>query len=170
MPKAPQYLGYSTKPPIIYVELADGADGVFHQSITLNVAPLLAKDANVQSFAKTLGNSAPDSFGLVSEISLVSLLKNLINDIRSLDSGVGKESVMIQTQIAVVHNYNKVEIPSSILTGIGDLQRAGPAMLQAAKAKMEVVFQANKLSPSDPSYVYDKRVEFDKPQEASDWD
>ena len=65
---------------------------------------------------------------------------------------------------------SKPGVLTGVLAGLGDLQRAGPAMLQAAKAKMEVVFQANKLAPTDPGFVYDKRVEFVKPQEVSDWD
>lgn len=60
-------------------------------------------------------------------------------------------------------------VTASVIAGIGDLQRAGPAALQAAKARMEVLFEARKLKPGDPGYVYDKRVDFE-PEEPSDWD
>jgi centrosomal protein CEP19 len=59
---------------------------------------------------------------------------------------------------------------TAILSTIGDLQRVGPAALQAAKAKMETVFEAKRVKPGDPGYVWDKRVEFTPSEEASDWD
>lgn len=58
----------------------------------------------------------------------------------------------------------------ALVTGIGDLQRVGPAALQAAKARMDVLFESNRLKPGDPGYVYDRRVEFGAPQAVSDWD
>ena len=36
-------------------------------------------------------------------------------------------------------------VTAAVVAGIGDLQRAGPAALQAAKARMEVLFEANKV-------------------------
>jgi len=64
--------------------------------------------------------------------------------------------------------------PPSVLAaieGIGDLQRARPAALQAAKARMEVVFEAHRVAPGDPRFVYDKRVDFTtRVAESSDWD
>ncbi len=63
------------------------------------------------------------------------------------------------------------KLPStSVIANIGDLQHVGPAALQAAKARMSVVFEANAIKPGDPGYVYDKRVSFTAPQEASEWD
>ena len=61
---------------------------------------------------------------------------------------------------------------SSAIEGIGDLQRAKPAALQAAKARMDVVFDANRILPGMPGFVYDKRVEFNTTEtaEPSDWD
>jgi hypothetical protein len=59
-------------------------------------------------------------------------------------------------------------VPTIIAT-IGDLQRVGPAALQAAKAKMDVVFDAKRIKPGDPGFVYDRRVDF-MPLEGSDWD
>lgn len=58
----------------------------------------------------------------------------------------------------------------AVVAGIGDLQRVGPAALQAAKARMDVLFESNRLKPGDPGYVYDKRVDFAVPQAISDWD
>jgi hypothetical protein len=57
----------------------------------------------------------------------------------------------------------------SVIASIGDLQRVGPAALQAAKARMDVVFEAHKLVPGDDGYVYDVRADF-APTEESGWD
>jgi centrosomal protein CEP19 len=63
--------------------------------------------------------------------------------------------------------------PLSAIAGIGDLNRVKPAALQAAKAKMQVVFDANVVARGDAGFVYDKRVDFTpragQPTE-SDWD
>jgi len=59
---------------------------------------------------------------------------------------------------------------TALIANIGDLQHVGPASLQAAKARMNVVFEANALKPGDPGYVYDKRVVFAAAEEASEWD
>jgi hypothetical protein len=62
-------------------------------------------------------------------------------------------------------------IITSILDGIGDLQHAGPRALQAAKAKMEMVFEAHRVLPNDPTFIYDKRTNFESSQlTTSDWD
>lgn len=58
----------------------------------------------------------------------------------------------------------------ALVTSIGDLQKVGPAALQAAKAKMDILFEAVRLKPGDEGYVYDRRVEFAEPRETSDWD
>ena len=64
-------------------------------------------------------------------------------------------------------------IPEPKLPGIGALPRETPAALQAAKAKMQVVFDANVVARGDAGFVYDKRVDFTprtgQPTE-SDWD
>lgn len=59
---------------------------------------------------------------------------------------------------------------TKLLSGIGDLQRVGPAVLQAAKAKMEVLFEAHRVKPGEEGYEYDKRVEFTAAVEPSEWD
>jgi hypothetical protein len=58
----------------------------------------------------------------------------------------------------------------SFLSSLGDLNRVGDASLRAAKAKMDVVFDANRLKPGDPGYVYDVRVDFSPPTATSEWD
>jgi len=58
----------------------------------------------------------------------------------------------------------------SFLASFGDLNRVGDASLRAAKAKMDVVFDANRLKPGDEGYVYDLRVDFQPPTETSEWD
>jgi hypothetical protein len=57
----------------------------------------------------------------------------------------------------------------TVIANIGDLQKVGPAALQIAKAKMDIVFEANKVRPGDDTFVYDKRADF-VPSEESDWD
>jgi hypothetical protein len=59
---------------------------------------------------------------------------------------------------------------ASVIAGIGDLQRVGPAALQAAKARMQVLFDAKAIPKGAPTYEYDKRVEFTAAEEPSDWD
>lgn len=58
----------------------------------------------------------------------------------------------------------------ALVTSIGDLQHAGQAQLQAAKAKMDILFDAVRLKPGDAGYEFDKRVEFQAPQATSEWD
>jgi hypothetical protein len=57
----------------------------------------------------------------------------------------------------------------SAIAGIGDLQRAGPASLAAAKARMDVVFEANRVEAHGPAFVYDTRKAF-AATAASEWD
>lgn len=66
------------------------------------------------------------------------------------------------------NNNNTNAIPAVIAT-IGDLQKVGPAALQLAKAKMDIVFEANKIRPGDDTFIYDKRTDF-VPTEESEWD
>lgn len=35
---------------------------------------------------------------------------------------------------------------------------------------MDSKFEANRLKPGDPGYVYDRQVEFEGPTEPTDWD
>ena len=51
-----------------------------------------------------------------------------------------------------------------------DLQRVSERALREAKARMDVAFNAATLRPGDAGYVYDRRVEFQEPRRASEWD
>ncbi len=35
---------------------------------------------------------------------------------------------------------------------------------------MDIEFEKSRLKPGDPGYEWDKVVEFEKPQETTDWD
>lgn len=74
---------------------------------------------------------------------------------------------------AVSSGGSKGIIPSvvipDVIASIGDLQRVGPAALQAAKAKMDVVFEEKKLKPGDEGFEYDRRTDF-VATEDSGWD
>ena len=58
---------------------------------------------------------------------------------------------------------DEVEIPD-------DLNKASDDVLTVAKAKMDVKFEENRLRPGDEGFVWDKQIDFDPPQEASEWD
>ena len=43
-------------------------------------------------------------------------------------------------------------------------------MIERAKSEMKVDFEANRLTPADEKYVWDKKVDFAPPVGISDWD
>ena len=51
-----------------------------------------------------------------------------------------------------------------------DLQRVSERVLRDAKARMDIAFNAVTLRPGDPGYTYDRRIEFQAPRQASEWD
>ena len=51
----------------------------------------------------------------------------------------------------------------------GDLNKASDDQLALAKARMNVDFESNRLTPNDPNYVFDKRQDFE-PMSDSSWD
>lgn len=51
-----------------------------------------------------------------------------------------------------------------------DLNKANDEQLAKRKARMDVLFEANRLQPGDEGYVYDKEVEFGRPKIESGWD
>lgn len=51
----------------------------------------------------------------------------------------------------------------------GDLNKASDDQLALAKAKMNVDFESNRLTPNDANYVFDKRQDFE-PMSDSSWD
>lgn len=52
-----------------------------------------------------------------------------------------------------------------------DLNAVTEDELQQKKVEMDVLFEANRIKPGDPAYVYDKEMEFDdKLKIESGWD
>lgn len=56
------------------------------------------------------------------------------------------------------------------LKKIGDLNKVCEKDLSAAKDEMTKVFEKQQVLPSDAEYIYDKRMDFDEPDEESSWD
>jgi hypothetical protein len=56
------------------------------------------------------------------------------------------------------------------LNRIGDLNRASDEDLQRAKNEMNEIFQQVQVLPGDEKYVYDRRMDFEEPDEESSWD
>jgi len=110
---------------------------------------------------------------IVSDEKLVSLLMALVNPTsKNVDSS---RATLISSNMTSMSQQSQSTSTSSFLSsaiaGIGDLQRAKPAALQAAKARMDVVFDANRILPGMPGFIYDKRIEFNATEAApSDWD
>lgn len=51
-----------------------------------------------------------------------------------------------------------------------DLNKVSEIENKKAKAEMNKDFEANRIKPGDPDYVYDKEVEFNGAKVKSDWD
>ena len=51
-----------------------------------------------------------------------------------------------------------------------DLNKASDDVLNIAKAKMDVKFEENRLRPGDEGFIWDKQIDFDPPNEVSEWD
>jgi hypothetical protein len=56
------------------------------------------------------------------------------------------------------------------VSGTENLNSLDDAALADVKARMDVTFNTRRLAPGDPGYEYDKRVEFAKPAQRSEWD
>ena len=52
----------------------------------------------------------------------------------------------------------------------GDLNRASEEELTMAKKQMSNIFEEKQVLPSDAGFEYDKRMDFDNPDEESSWD
>ncbi len=52
----------------------------------------------------------------------------------------------------------------------GDLNKVSTEELLRAKGKMNEAFELAKVMPGDTNYEYDKRVDFEEPDEESSWD
>jgi hypothetical protein len=150
--------------PEIFVQLQDDGEGALHQCLRLAPAALApAAAADFARLAALVRAAAPATFGLASASAIASLL-------RALAEALAAAPPPLPPPLPPPPPLPLAALPSA-LAGIGDLQRVGPAMLQAAKAKMDVVFQAHQVARDDPAFVYDKRVEFAPAGEAeSDWD
>jgi hypothetical protein len=154
------FLGWRLLPqqqgPEIFVQLQEG-EALLHQGLRVAPAALLPPAADFARLAALVRAAAPSTFGLASASAVASLLRAL--------------AAALAAAAPPPPPPPPAALPSA-LAGIGDLQRVGPAMLQAAKAKMDVVFQAHQVARTDPAFVYDKRVEFAPASEAepSDWD
>jgi hypothetical protein len=137
-------------------------DGVLaHQIVVLRAAAMLAdaRRGTLMTLARSVQALEPATLGLVPEAILVQVLTALAATVEPVAStAVGPPPPARSAPLA------------SILDGIGDLQKAGPSALQAAKSKMEIVFESKRVLPGDPAFVYDKRATFSEPQDASDWD
>ena len=51
-----------------------------------------------------------------------------------------------------------------------DLNKVSDEENMKAKNEMNKYFEANRIKPGDPDYVYDKEVEFDGAKVTSEWD
>lgn len=51
-----------------------------------------------------------------------------------------------------------------------DLNKVTDEENRQAKMKMNIFFDKNRIDRNDDKFEYDKRVEFDPPAAASDWD
>ena len=52
----------------------------------------------------------------------------------------------------------------------GDLNKASDEVVQQAKARMDVDFNAKRLKPGDDGYQWNKEVDFEPPTAVSEWD
>jgi hypothetical protein len=107
------------------------------------------------SLAASLRQSLPQLFpSYVGDDVLVPLLLQMLQPRPPQSSSSSSSSTLSATPAPTAP-----AIPSVIAT-IGDLQRVGPAALQAAKSRMDVVFEANRVRPGEEGFRYDVRVDF----------
>lgn len=69
----------------------------------------------------------------------------------------------------MVDHFHKVHSLIKNLDEV-DLNRVSEEENIIAKRKMDEVFEARRLKPGDPGFVWDKRIEFSPPEEVCDWD
>ena len=178
MPFIPVRISARTLPtPELLIELRAPASPpdaapLHHQRLALASAPLLQQfpPPDFGALARQLQAAAPLSAGAVSEVALSQALRALAAALRAGGGAVPAQPLpATPPPAAALQLPNPAPPAATLLAGIGDLQRAGPAQLQAAKARMDVVFEANRTRPSEAGFQYDKRAEF-SPAEASAWD
>lgn len=170
--------------PEVHVEFASGS-ALLHQIISLRVDSLLcASRAELHALARALLSLEPSTLGLVPESVLVDLLSALSAAHATGHATVHSPAASVPpmppppptSPPQLASHYAAVHPPAAhppsvtaVLHGIGDLQRAMPAALQAAKSKMELVFEAHRIAAGDEGFEYDKRRVF-TPAEDSGWD
>lgn len=147
--------------PEIHVEFESGS-ALLHQVISLRADSLQsASRGELPALARALLSLEPSTLGLVPESVLVEILS-------ALSTSPAAAAPVPPPPSALPSAAHPASV-TAILHGIGDLQRAMPAALQAAKSKMEIVFEANRIAAGDEGFEYDKRREF-TPAEDSGWD
>lgn len=62
------------------------------------------------------------------------------------------------------------QISNTQLDPFGDLNKASDDIVARAKETMSVDFEAKRVKPGDPEYVYEKNMDFAPPSGVSDWD
>jgi hypothetical protein len=127
-------------------------------SAPLALTPPLPPSARqpAPSLAASLRQSLPQLFpSYVGDDVLVPLLLQMLQPRPPQSSSSSSSSSTLSATPAPT----APAIPSVIAT-IGDLQRVGPAALQAAKSRMDVVFEANRVRPGEEGFRYDVRVDF----------
>ncbi len=70
-----------------------------------------------------------------------------------------------EEEMKKTHTYNNISSSQTI-----DLNKVSEEENKKAKAEMNKDFEAHRIKPGDPDYVYDKEVEFDGAKVKSDWD
>jgi len=61
-------------------------------------------------------------------------------------------------------------VASTTVDMYGDLNKASDEVVQQAKARMDVDFNAKRLKPGDDGYQWNKEVDFEPPTAVSEWD
>lgn len=150
-------------PPELFFELRDGG-ALHHQRLSLSAESLLDSGADFSSLARQLHAAAPSTAGLVPAVALSQALRAIASALQA-----ARVAPPAPVPAAPAAPAAPPSLATSLLAGIGDLQRAGPAQLQAAKSRMDIVFEANRTRPESEGFQYDVRASF-APVEASDWD
>lgn len=171
---------------VVEVEQSDGS--LAHQRVALSAPALLGSEgggaegdvARCDALGVALQERAPTTLGLVPRATLARALTALAASLRREAATLEDSAAAAAAAVAAAVARSTTAAPPAaappaaasaleLVAAIGDLQRVGPAALQAAKSRMDTVFVAHRLAPGDPGFVYDKRAEFEA-VEPSDWD
>ena len=69
-----------------------------------------------------------------------------------------------------VQSAKEKQKPKIPVDGSEDLNKFNDQQLNAVKENMESEFVKNQVKPTDDEFTYDKRVDFGKPIDKSEWD